>query len=70
MNRLSSEECKPGPIVGLHHVTAIASDPHVPWSRVAVSARELGRMGAQVDLMRHPGRPHTITDKELGCRDF
>jgi phospholipase/carboxylesterase len=41
------------------------SDPHVPWSRVEASARELERMGARVELMRHTGRPHTILDKEL-----
>jgi phospholipase/carboxylesterase len=40
-------------------------DPHVPWSRVEASARELERMGAQVELMRHSGRSHTIVDKEL-----
>lgn len=40
-------------------------DPHVPWSRVEASAIELERMGARVDLMRHPGRPHTILDQEL-----
>jgi predicted esterase len=40
-------------------------DSHVPWSRVEASARELERMGAQVELMRHTGRPHTIVDKEL-----
>jgi phospholipase/carboxylesterase len=40
-------------------------DPHVPWSRVEASARELEQMGAQVELMRHTGRPHTIVDKEL-----
>jgi phospholipase/carboxylesterase len=40
-------------------------DPHVPWSRVEASARELERMGAQVELRRHTGRPHTILDKEL-----
>jgi len=40
-------------------------DPHVPWSRVEASATELKRMGAQVELMRHAGRPHTIVDKEL-----
>jgi predicted esterase len=28
-------------------------DPHVPWSRVEASARELERMGARVELMRH-----------------
>jgi phospholipase/carboxylesterase len=40
-------------------------DPHVPWSRVEASARELKRMGARVELMRHAGRPHTILTKEL-----
>lgn len=40
-------------------------DPHVPWSRVEESARELKRMGAEVQLMRHPGRPHTILSSEL-----
>lgn len=40
-------------------------DPHVPWSRVEASAVELERMGAQVQLIRHPGRPHTILNKEL-----
>ncbi|WP_263351315.1 alpha/beta hydrolase [Acidicapsa acidisoli] len=40
-------------------------DPHVPWSRVEASAIELKRMGARVELMRHPGRPHTILDQEL-----
>jgi phospholipase/carboxylesterase len=40
-------------------------DPHVPWSRVEASARELERMGAQVELIRHTGRPHTILDQEV-----
>jgi phospholipase/carboxylesterase len=40
-------------------------DPHVPWLRVQESARELERMGAQVELMRHPGRPHTIIASEV-----
>jgi len=40
-------------------------DPHVPWSRVEASARELERMGAQVQLLRHTGRPHTIVNREL-----
>jgi phospholipase/carboxylesterase len=40
-------------------------DPHVPWSRVEASARELERMGARVELMRHTGRPHTVIEKEL-----
>ncbi|WP_263354093.1 alpha/beta hydrolase [Acidicapsa acidisoli] len=40
-------------------------DSHVSRSRVEASARELGRMGARVELMRYAGRPHTIVDKEL-----
>ena len=40
-------------------------DAHVPWSRVEASAREFERMGAQVELIRHTGRPHTIMDAEL-----
>ena len=40
-------------------------DLHVPWSRVEASARELERMGAQVELIRHIGKPHTIVEKEL-----
>lgn len=40
-------------------------DPHVPWSRVQDSARELERMGAQVQLLRHPGRPHSIAEDEI-----
>lgn len=40
-------------------------DPHVPWSRVKESAHELERMGAIVQLMRHPGRPHSISKAEL-----
>lgn len=40
-------------------------DPHVPWARVEASARELKRMGATVELQRHPGRPHTILGQEL-----
>jgi phospholipase/carboxylesterase len=40
-------------------------DPHVPWSRVEASAREVERMGAQVELMRYSGRSHTVIDEEL-----
>ena len=40
-------------------------DPHVPWSRVEASARELERMGARVELLRHAERPHTIIEEEL-----
>ena len=40
-------------------------DPHVPWSRVEESAKELEQMGAQVQLIRNPGRPHTVLRSEL-----
>jgi phospholipase/carboxylesterase len=40
-------------------------DPHVPWSRVEESAQEFRRLGAQVRLIRHPGRPHTILPSEV-----
>jgi phospholipase/carboxylesterase len=41
-------------------------DPHVPWSRVEESAAVLRAMGATVTAKRYPGRPHTITQEELG----
>jgi phospholipase/carboxylesterase len=41
-------------------------DPHVPWSRVEASAKELTGMGASVHLVRHAGRPHTILAEEIG----
>ena len=40
-------------------------DPLVPWARVESSARELERMGACVQLNRHPRRPHSILKEEL-----
>jgi phospholipase/carboxylesterase len=40
-------------------------DPHVPWLRVQESARELERMGADVELLRHLNRPHTILAAEV-----
>jgi len=40
-------------------------DPHVPWQRVADSAKELERMGARVEAIRYPGRPHTISKDEI-----
>jgi phospholipase/carboxylesterase len=40
-------------------------DPHVPWSRVEESAQGFTRLGAQVRLIRHPGRPHTILPSEV-----
>lgn len=44
-------------------------DPHVPFTRVEESARQLRAMGAQVEVRRYPGLPHTINDDELNyCR--
>jgi len=40
-------------------------DPHVPWQRVAESARVLADLGADVDLKRYPGMPHTIAREEI-----
>jgi phospholipase/carboxylesterase len=40
-------------------------DPHVPWQRVEDSARELNRMGAVVEAVRYPGRPHTVSMPEI-----
>jgi len=40
-------------------------DPHVPWQRVADSARALKEMGADVTLKRYPGMPHTISREEV-----
>jgi phospholipase/carboxylesterase len=40
-------------------------DPHVPWQRVADSAKELERMGAKVEAVRYAGRPHTISSDEI-----
>ena len=44
-------------------------DPHVPFSRVQQTADVLTRMGAQVELRRYPGMPHTVHPDELAaCR--
>jgi phospholipase/carboxylesterase len=63
------------PDVDLHHRGSLAGtvalfssgdpDPYVPWSRVEESARELERMGADVELMRHSNRPHAVIPEEL-----
>ncbi|MBE7157566.1 MAG: dienelactone hydrolase family protein [Rhodospirillales bacterium] len=45
-------------------------DPHVPWQRVVETATELERMGAQVSLQRHAGRPHTILPAELAAARY
>jgi predicted esterase len=44
-------------------------DPHVPFERVRETAAVLARMGAEVELRRYPGMPHTISEDELdACR--
>ncbi len=40
-------------------------DPHVPFERVKETSDILMRMGAQVELRRYPGMPHTINEEEL-----
>ncbi len=41
-------------------------DPHVPWARVEESAAVLRGMGAEVTTRRYPGRPHTVSQEEVG----
>jgi len=44
-------------------------DPHVPFSRVEESARQLRALGAQLEMRRYPGLPPTMNDDELNyCR--
>jgi predicted esterase len=46
-------------------------DPHVPFARVRETEEVFTRMGAEVELRRYPGMPHTINEDELGvCRQF
>jgi len=46
-------------------------DPHVPFERVKETQAVLGRMGAEVELRRYPGMPHTINEDELdACRQL
>jgi phospholipase/carboxylesterase len=40
-------------------------DPHVPWSRVVATADQFRAMGAEVQLQRYPGRPHTVLRQEI-----
>jgi phospholipase/carboxylesterase len=40
-------------------------DPHVPWQRVQQSADLFAKIGAEVLVERHPGRPHTILASEV-----
>ena len=40
-------------------------DPHVPWWRVEETAAAFAALGAEVDLRRYPGLPHTVNEEEL-----
>jgi phospholipase/carboxylesterase len=42
-------------------------NPHVPWQRVQESAEILGRLGAEVETRRFPGRPHTVSADEIAA---
>jgi len=65
-----------GPVgMDLHHEGDLAGtlalflsgdpDPHVPWQRVVDSAKELERMGAKVEAIRYPGKPHSVSADEV-----
>ena len=58
----------PGSLAGVP-VFLGAGDPdsHVPFWRVEETAEVLGRIGANVDLRRYPGMPHTVNDEELAA---
>ena len=44
-------------------------DPHVPFKRVLESQDVLSKMGAQVELRRYAGMPHSINEDEIdACR--
>jgi phospholipase/carboxylesterase len=63
------------PDADLHHSGSFAGmpalfssgdpDPHVPWSRVVASADQFRAMGAEVQLQRYAGRPHTVLPQEI-----
>ena len=58
------------PWKGTQRAVAGADETHsTAFSAPSVeeSARELERMGADVELLRHPGRPHTILQEELAA---
>ena len=44
-------------------------DPHVPWLRVEETGAVLSELGAEVELERYPGRPHSISRDELARLD-
>jgi predicted esterase len=44
-------------------------DPHIPFERVEETRDVFTRMGAQVEVRRYPGMPHTIDADEVeACR--
>ena len=44
-------------------------DSHIPFERVRETEAVLARMGADVELRRYPGIPHTVIDDEVdACR--
>jgi predicted esterase len=46
-------------------------DPHVPVQRVQETKAVFERMGAEVELRRYPGMPHTINEDEIDtCRSL
>ncbi|RZM09187.1 MAG: phospholipase, partial [Pedobacter sp.] len=46
-------------------ITTGDPDPHVPVSRVEISAGILAKMNASVSTKIYPGRVHTISQKEI-----
>jgi len=40
-------------------------DPHVPWERVEETQKALTEMGAVVQLLHHPSRPHMVIPLEV-----
>jgi predicted esterase len=40
-------------------------DEFVPWPRTEDTAAAFRRMGAEVELELHPGRPHIVSDDEI-----
>ncbi|MGD0768769.1 MAG: dienelactone hydrolase family protein [Tepidisphaeraceae bacterium] len=46
-------------------------DPHVPYARVKETEAVLRQMGAEVEVRRYAGMPHTINEDELNiCRQM
>jgi predicted esterase len=63
---LGSDVTKSGDLAGTPAFLGSSDpDPHVPWVRVEESAAQLRAMGAQVELRRYPGKPHSISEDEI-----